>query len=537
MGIRRSVHGLVVILALGALAGALPAQAAVPGSVSFQGLLLDAAGAPLTGTVSLDFSLFDAAAGGSPLWSESHPGIAVQDGVYQVALGSSVPLPQAVLVGGSLWLEVEVDGEVLAPRQRLLAVPYALRAAEAETAQNAAGVNGLSGLFVTEIFEHFNWDGGNPPATDPREGLADVDGDGIANFIDSDNDGDLFSDVQEISMGSDINLVTPAITSRVPSSADAFALTTVTVQGVNFQPGLSVQFGTQSPAPQNLTSTSFQVVVGPQPVGTATVTVTLPNGEHAGTTFSFITVVPTIASIAPKYVPFDQITTITVTGTNFAPGMTAEVGAQTPTAHDVTATGLKLDVGPQPPGTVQLRLVHPNGSLSNALSFSFVNLATIRKVFVTSVFYGGNLGGIAGADARCNARAAAAGRTETYVAWIADDTTSPAARFAQNVGPYLLADGTIVAAAWSDLTDGTLLAPINQTESGVVLAGGSVWTDVATNGNAASVAPSGHCNGWTSQVATDSGGRGNLGSTDALWTQQPAGACTVARALYCFEAN
>ncbi len=532
MEIRRSGCAVLLGLALLALAAAPSVRAAVPGEVSFQGLLLDSAGAPLTGTVTLGFALFEAATGGAALWSESHPGVAVQDGVYQVALGSSAPLPPEVLAGGSLWLEVEVEGELLAPRQRLLAVPYALRAAEAE---NAGNVNGLSALFVTEIFEHFNWDGANPPANDPREGLADVDGDGLANFIDGDNDNDGFSDSTELNQGSNLNLVTPRIFSLVPTSADAFAITTVTISGQNFQPGLSVQFGTQSPAPQSLTPTSFQVVVGPQTVGVASVTVTLPNGESRSSSFNFIAVTPSLASLDPQAVPFDQVTTFSATGSNFAPGMTAQVGSQSLTAYDVTATSLKLDVGPQPIGSVLVQVIHPNGAVSNTLPFLFIDPATARRVFLTSIAYKGNLGGIAGADARCNSLAVAAGRSESYIAWLADATTSPAARLPQDKGPYVLVQGTVVAASWADLTDGTLLVPITRSESGVQLGGGSVWTNVAIDGTAASAAPSSHCGGWVSNASFEAGGTGNAGLTTAGWTQPVNLPCSINRSLYCFE--
>ncbi len=139
------------------LLAALPAVASVPGEVSFQGLLLDAGGQPVTGSIDFDFALFATATGGTALWSESHTGVAVQDGVYQVSLGATTPLTPALLAGGSLHLEISVDGNTLAPRQRLLAVPYALRA---DTAEN---VESLSGAFVAEAFDHFAFDGQQPP--------------------------------------------------------------------------------------------------------------------------------------------------------------------------------------------------------------------------------------------------------------------------------------------------------------------------------------------------------------------------------------
>ncbi len=115
------------VLLLGALAP--PVHAQVPGQVSFQGLLLNSAGVPVQGNQNLTFALFAAPTGGSALWTESHSGVPVTDGLYDVALGSITPLTPALLSGGTRYLEVTVGGETLTPRRPLLAVPYALTAA------------------------------------------------------------------------------------------------------------------------------------------------------------------------------------------------------------------------------------------------------------------------------------------------------------------------------------------------------------------------------------------------------------------------
>ena len=123
---------------------------AVPGQVNFQGVLLDNAGQTVTGSVNFDFSMFDAATGGTLLWSESQAGVTVTAGMYSVALGSVTPLTTGILDGGAVYLEVTVGGEILTPRQRLLAVPYALKAQEAE---EAANVSGVSGTFIQQIYQ------------------------------------------------------------------------------------------------------------------------------------------------------------------------------------------------------------------------------------------------------------------------------------------------------------------------------------------------------------------------------------------------
>ena len=215
---------------------AAPAAATVPGEVDYQGLLLDSGGTPVNGAVDMSFEIFDAPTGGSSQWSESHVDVQVVDGVYDVTLGQTVPLTAALLAGGSLYLEIEVEGETLSPRERLVAVPYALRSAHAESVE---AVGGIDPVFIEQIFQHVPYDGGDPPNDDPSEGFDDVDGDGLANFIDPDNDDDGIPDTAELGGGSDINLITPTISLRSCPSAETrlFQTDTVTVEGTNFEAG------------------------------------------------------------------------------------------------------------------------------------------------------------------------------------------------------------------------------------------------------------------------------------------------------------
>ena len=61
-----------------------------------------------------------------------------------------------------------------------------------------------------------------------------------------------------------------------------------------------------------------------------------------------------------------------------------------------------------------------------------------KRVFVTSTTYKGNLGGLAGADAKCQTRANAASLGGTWKAWLSDSTTSAASRLTQSVSGYIL---------------------------------------------------------------------------------------------------
>ncbi len=87
-----------------------------------------------------------------------------------------------------------------------------------------------------------------------------------------------------------------------------------------------------------------------------------------------------------------------------------------------------------------------------------------KTVFVTSAQFNGNLGGLEGADAKCQAEAdgpASIVPSGTYLAWLSDGTDSPDTRFTKSAHPYILLDGTKIAENYTDLTDGSILNAIN----------------------------------------------------------------------------
>jgi hypothetical protein len=123
---------------------------AVPTVINYQGVLTDDLGAVFNGTVSLTFTLFDQDTAGTAVWSESHSGVAINNGVYSIALGSvnAGTLTAELFSADDLWLEVTVNGETLSPRQRLTSVPYAKNAdllggVAAATYLQDGGDNGL----------------------------------------------------------------------------------------------------------------------------------------------------------------------------------------------------------------------------------------------------------------------------------------------------------------------------------------------------------------------------------------------------------
>jgi hypothetical protein len=269
------------ILTLTAVLYSFGSYASVPGQVNFQGVLYDSNNLAVSGNVDFNFSLFDSLSGGTQLWTESQSSVQVNAGVYSVALGSVVPITTDILTTSAIYLEVSIGGEILSPRQRLIAVPYALKAEEADN------VSGVSGIFVQQLFLNKDWDGQAIPNDDPLEGVVDTDGDGLANFIDPDNDGDSITDDVEVANGTSVNLVTPVI-ANVDNGTAAEPIrvgvsTLLTINGSGFLTGLTVQIGTENPVPQNVTSSSFEVTVSSAQTssGNVALTVTNPNAEQA----------------------------------------------------------------------------------------------------------------------------------------------------------------------------------------------------------------------------------------------------------------
>ncbi len=91
---------------------------------------------PAAGVVGITFALYGEETGGAPLWLETQNVQVDQAGHYTVLLGLTKTdgLPIDLFTSGQAqWLGVQAAGEAEQPRIMLLSVPYALKAADAET--------------------------------------------------------------------------------------------------------------------------------------------------------------------------------------------------------------------------------------------------------------------------------------------------------------------------------------------------------------------------------------------------------------------
>ena len=114
-------------------------KAAVPQLINYQGVLTDSTGAGLDTTVNITFSIYDAAVGGTLIWTEPIPTVTVTAGLFNVLLGSILPLDVSIFSGSIRYLGITVgiDPEQM-PRTQLVSVPYSYRVS---TVDGASGGN------------------------------------------------------------------------------------------------------------------------------------------------------------------------------------------------------------------------------------------------------------------------------------------------------------------------------------------------------------------------------------------------------------
>lgn len=183
-------------------------------------------------------------------------------------------------------------------------------------------------------------------------------------------------------------------------------------------------------------------------------------------------------------------------------------------------------------GNTQFNAVITVGSVSDTWS---VRTIGPKRVFVSSQTYQGDLGGLIGADSKCQVLADAVNLGSTFKAWLSDSTTSAASRFNQSALNYVMMNGTTIANGWSDLTDNTIDNVLNRDETNTVRSSMPVWTNTTTSGGVMATNSSYNCDNWTSNSSGVDGYYGVTNWADYEWTNSTYSSCSGARRLYCFE--
>lgn len=111
-------------------------QSGVPGWFSFSGTLKDSTGRPVASVTEVTFAIYSDAEGGDALWTEKQNVSPEEQGRFTVLLGTtkSGGVPVDLFTRSEpRWLGIEGPGLAEQPRVLLVSVPYALRAADAQT--------------------------------------------------------------------------------------------------------------------------------------------------------------------------------------------------------------------------------------------------------------------------------------------------------------------------------------------------------------------------------------------------------------------
>jgi len=119
---RRSITYAFIVMALLCAMTGIVSAAPVTKNITYQGMLTNAAGTPLTGTYTVMFKLYEVSSGGSVLATDTHS-VQASKGVFTTQITAA----SSFFDGRALWLGITVGADAeMTPRQELRPVPYAL---------------------------------------------------------------------------------------------------------------------------------------------------------------------------------------------------------------------------------------------------------------------------------------------------------------------------------------------------------------------------------------------------------------------------
>jgi hypothetical protein len=305
---------------------------------------------------------------------------------------------------------------------------------------------------------------------------------------------------------------------------------TITIFGTNFGTAVPMLAMTGGTTLTLLTHTSTQIV--------ATFPNTLAAGSYilsvdtsTGTTATFVVTNGAAGPQGPMGIPGNQGNQ----GIQGIPGNQGNQGIQGIPGNQ----GIQGIQGiPGPTSIAQVcSVLYPNAA-ANVCAAALGGTAKI--VFATASNYTGMMGGVAGANAKCQKEAYASGLPGTYSAWISDTLgNSPSTNFTHSTVPYVLPNATLdeVASNWTTFASASHLSPIDTTAGGILTSVVFAWTNTDPSGAPVSFDD---CAGWTSDVYPQSGLIGLLSpGTDASWTDdqyyRSGEYCSAQFALYCVQ--
>ena len=139
---RRSIKQTVIMVIV--LVMAVPVFSEVPHLINYQGTITGVEG-PLTGLYTITFRIYPDSLGMDVLWEEGHVDVNIVDGLLFAILGRYTPIPETLFSNAERWMGITVeDDPEIAPRMRITATPWALRASVADSALVVSGSSSMS---------------------------------------------------------------------------------------------------------------------------------------------------------------------------------------------------------------------------------------------------------------------------------------------------------------------------------------------------------------------------------------------------------
>jgi formylglycine-generating enzyme required for sulfatase activity len=107
-------------------------EAQVPTQINYQGLLADEKGNPISGNRTIKIKLYNTAIGGNATYEENIGSVSINNGIYNFQFGASGSGIATALTGAENYLAVLVSDVEQTPRTKILAVPFAMKSADAQ---------------------------------------------------------------------------------------------------------------------------------------------------------------------------------------------------------------------------------------------------------------------------------------------------------------------------------------------------------------------------------------------------------------------
>ena len=144
-------HKRWMIVAALCQAVALPGEAQVPQTINYQGKLVDGTNL-VNASTTMVFRLYNNDSGGAQQYVETQT-VTVVDGLYSAQVGAAPDFGTlaAAATNEPLYLEVQVGDTILAPRERVVSVMYALRAAGVTNGAISSAMLGNSAVTAAKL--------------------------------------------------------------------------------------------------------------------------------------------------------------------------------------------------------------------------------------------------------------------------------------------------------------------------------------------------------------------------------------------------